>query len=62
LRPPSLRITLRANPTPEAAMPALHQDIDPNGLDEFSVVFTDRSLNQMSAKFQQVMRDITAIA
>lgn len=39
-------------------MPALLPDIDPDGLQEFSVVFTDRSLNHMSAKFQQVMRDI----
>ena len=37
---------------------ALRDDIDPQGLDEFSVVFTDRSLNHMSATFQQVMRDI----
>lgn len=43
-------------------MPALHQDIDPDGLDEFSVVFTDRALNHMSANFQQVMRDISGIA
>lgn len=34
--------------------------IDPDGLQEFSVVFTDRSLNHMSQKFQQVMRDLTA--
>ncbi|EIE51919.1 class V aminotransferase [Salipiger aestuarii] len=34
-------------------------DVDPNGLDEFSVVFTDRSLNHMSAGFQRVMRDIS---
>jgi aspartate aminotransferase-like enzyme len=38
---------------------ALRDDIDPSGLDEFSVVFTDRSLNHMSAAFQQVMRDIS---
>ncbi len=41
-------------------MTALHQDIDPDGLAEFSVVFTDRSLNHMSAAFQGVMRDINA--
>lgn len=41
-------------------MPALHQEIDPNGLEEFSVVFTDRSLNHMSVKFQGVMREISA--
>ena len=42
-------------------MPALRPDIDPEGLLEFSVVFTDRSLNHMSATFQQVMRDIHAM-
>jgi len=41
-------------------MPALLDTVDPDGLLEFSVVFTDRSLNHMSAKFQQVMRDISA--
>ncbi len=34
--------------------------IDPDGLLEFSVVFTDRSLNHMSAAFQAVMRDVSA--
>ncbi len=34
-------------------------DVDPGGLSEFSVVFTDRSLNHMSKTFQQVMRDIS---
>lgn len=43
-------------------MPALHDHIDPGGLDEFSVVFTDRSLNHMSQRFQKVMRDISEIA
>ncbi len=33
--------------------------VDPEGLEEFSVVFTDRSLNHMSASFQSVMRDIS---
>ena len=42
-------------------MPALRHDIDPDGLMEFSVVFTDRSLNHMSAAFQGVMRDISSI-
>ena len=40
-------------------MAALLETIDPDGLEEFSVVFTDRSLNHMSAAFQQVMRDIS---
>jgi hypothetical protein len=42
-------------------MPGLHADIDPDGLEEFSVVFTDRSLNHMSAKFQGVMRDLSGL-
>ncbi|TMV70471.1 alanine--glyoxylate aminotransferase family protein [Thioclava sp. BHET1] len=42
-------------------MPALLPDVDPDGLQEFSVVFTDRSLNHMSAKFQGVMRDISGM-
>ncbi|WP_417547949.1 aminotransferase class V-fold PLP-dependent enzyme [Marinobacter segnicrescens] len=33
--------------------------VDPEGLLEYSVVFNDRSLNHMSAVFQQVMRDIS---
>lgn len=40
---------------------ALLDTVDPSGLDEFSVVFTDRSLNHMSASFQQVMRDISGL-
>lgn len=38
-----------------------HDHIDEGGLQEFSVVFTDRSLNHMSARFQGVMRDISAM-
>ena len=40
-------------------MAALLDTVDPDGLEEFSVVFTDRSLNHMSQAFQQVMRDIS---
>ena len=40
-------------------MTALLDTVDPDGLEEFSVVFTDRSLNHMSQSFQQVMRDIS---
>lgn len=40
---------------------ALLNTVDPTGLDEFSVVFTDRSLNHMSKTFQQVMLDIDAM-
>jgi len=42
-------------------MSGLLPDIDPDGLLEYSVVFTDRSLNHMSQTFQQVMRDISAM-
>ena len=41
-------------------MPALLPDVDPDGLLEFSVVYTDRSLNHMSRRFQGVMQDISA--
>ena len=40
-------------------MAALLDHVDPDGLLEFSVVFTDRSLNHMSASFKQVMIDIS---
>jgi aspartate aminotransferase-like enzyme len=42
-------------------MPALLDTVDPDGLMEFSVVFTDRSLNHMSQSFQGVMRDISGM-
>ncbi|MDU8927165.1 aminotransferase class V-fold PLP-dependent enzyme [Alisedimentitalea sp. MJ-SS2] len=42
-------------------MTALLDTVDPDGMLEFSVVFTDRSLNHMSAAFQQVMRDISGM-
>lgn len=42
-------------------MTALLDHIDPDGLQEFSVVFTDRSLNHMSASFQTVMIDISSM-
>ena len=40
-------------------MPALLPNIDPDGLLEYSVVFTDRSLNHMSKSFQKIMCDIS---
>ena len=42
-----------------ALLPPLLPGVDPDGLSEFSVVFTDRSLNHMSQSFQTVMRDIS---
>ncbi|HJV73587.1 MAG TPA: aminotransferase class V-fold PLP-dependent enzyme [Noviherbaspirillum sp.] len=41
-------------------MPGLLPDVDPDGLLEYSVVYTDRALNHMSQAFQGVMRDISA--
>ena len=40
-------------------MPGLLPHIDPDGLLEFSVVYTDRALNHMSKRFQGVMTDIS---
>jgi len=40
-------------------MPGLLANVDPEGLLEYSVVFTDRSLNHMSQSFQGVMNDIS---
>ena len=42
-------------------MPNLFPEVDPNGLLEYSVVYTDRALNHMSQNFQVVMRDVSAI-
>jgi len=42
-------------------MTSLRPEIDPDGLLEYSVVFTDRALNHMSQKFQRVLRDISQI-
>ncbi len=42
-------------------MPGLLPNVDPDGLLEFSVVYTDRALNHMSRSFQGVMKDISAI-
>ncbi len=42
-------------------MPGLLNNIDPDGLLEFSVVYTDRALNHMSTRFQGVMKDISSI-
>ncbi|WP_340118716.1 aminotransferase class V-fold PLP-dependent enzyme [Pelagibius sp. 7325] len=41
-------------------MTALLPTVDPDGLLEYSVVFTDRALNHMSQAFQGVMRDISS--
>lgn len=42
-------------------MPGLLPDVDPDGLYEFSVVYTDRALNHMSRRFQGVMTGISGM-
>jgi aspartate aminotransferase-like enzyme len=42
-------------------MPGLLPHVDPDGLLEFSVVYTDRALNHMSRSFQGVMKDVSSI-
>ena len=41
-------------------MPGLLPNVDPDGLLEYSVVYTDRALNHMSQRFQAVMRELSA--
>src|SRR3954469_11499638 len=45
----------------KTTMPGLLPNVDPDGLLEFSVVYTDRALNHMSKAFQGVMKDIGGI-
>ena len=42
-------------------MPGLLPNVDPDGLLEFSVVYTDRALNHMSKRFQGVMTELSRI-
>ncbi|MFW6093845.1 MAG: aminotransferase class V-fold PLP-dependent enzyme [Pseudomonadota bacterium] len=42
-------------------MPGLLPDVDPEGLREYSVVYTDRALNHMSHAFQTVMQDLSGM-
>jgi aspartate aminotransferase-like enzyme len=42
-------------------MPGLLPNVDPDGLLEFSVVYTDRSLNHMSNEFKKVINDISSV-
>ena len=41
-------------------MPSLLPSVDPDGLLEYSVVYTDRAVNHMSRRFQDAMNDISA--
>jgi aspartate aminotransferase-like enzyme len=45
----------------DTTMPGLLPDVDPDGLLEFSVVYTDRALNHMSQRFRGVMTGISGI-
>jgi aspartate aminotransferase-like enzyme len=42
-------------------MPGLRPDVDPDGLLEYSVVYTDRALNHMSLRFREALRDISSM-
>ena len=42
-------------------MPSLLPTVDPEGLLEYSVVYTDRAVNHMSARFQTAMNDVSAM-
>lgn len=42
-----------------ANVPGLLSNVDPDGLLEYSVVYTDRAINHMSQRFQGVMKDIS---
>ena len=42
-------------------MPGLLPHVDPDGLLEYSVVYTDRALNHMSQRFQRVMRGVSSV-
>ncbi|WP_046316218.1 aminotransferase class V-fold PLP-dependent enzyme [Mycobacterium sp. UM_Kg1] len=42
-------------------MPGLLPEVDPDGLLEYSVVYTDRALNHMSGRFQSVMNEVSAM-
>jgi len=42
-------------------MMALHPEVDPDGLLEYSVVYTDRALNHMSLTFQRVMNEVSRV-
>ncbi len=41
-------------------MPGLRPDVDPDGLLEYSVVYTDRALNHMSRRFQQALCEVSS--
>jgi aspartate aminotransferase-like enzyme len=56
----TLRLTL-CEFEKEPPMPGLLPHVDPDGLLEFSVVYTDRALNHMSKSFQGVMKDISGM-
>ena len=42
-------------------MPGLRPEVDPDGLLEYSVVYTDRALNHMSRRFREALCDISSM-
>ena len=56
-----LKLATSQEPALRTKMPALLPDVDPDGLLEYSVVYTDRALNHMSQSFQQTMRELSEV-
>jgi len=61
LRAKLMHVNMVVSFSPELTVPSLLPTPDPDGLLEYSVVYTDRALNHMSQAFQGVMRDISRI-
>jgi aspartate aminotransferase-like enzyme len=57
---PSTQRSPSARKWSSSPIPGQHAAVDPEGLDEFSVVYTDRAINHMSKKFQAAMKDISS--
>lgn len=55
----SLKVASLLSALQEKTLPSLLPNIDPDGLLEYSVVYTDRAINHMSQAFQGVMKDIS---
>jgi aspartate aminotransferase-like enzyme len=58
---PTLAVVSHRHSHQETAVPGLLPHVDPDGLLEYSVVYTDRALNHMSRRFQGVMRELSQI-
>ena len=61
IKQPRIPIAWTGNEIERGVMPGLLPDVDPDGLLEYSVVYTDRAVNHMSGSFQTVMNDISTM-